>query len=92
MPKFNNPGSIHRHNKVYKPFVLRVETIDEQGRPENVTMIHDEQAVEISGGEWFLVGFIDEETIKRGKELVKENPGPGSPKPTFPEKQDEKEV
>lgn len=62
--------------------VLKVNTVDEQGRPEECTVITDDRMVELAGGEEFVTALVPRVVMERTHRPA--NQGPGAPVPTFP--------
>ena len=49
----------------YVPIVMKIQSKYEDGVPEDLTLIPDQQSVEIMGGEEFMVVYAKESMVKR---------------------------
>ena len=60
------PARIHIEGQgTYVPVVMKIQTKDEQGRPEDLTLVPDDRSVEIVGGEEFLIAYVLRKLVKR---------------------------
>jgi hypothetical protein len=67
------PSRINIRGEIFEAIVLRVETFDEQGRPETLTMIPEERVVELSQNprdNHFLVVYASKQSVGPNPKLA----------------------
>lgn len=62
------PKSIALTTGPYDLVLMKVESRDEYGRPENLTLVPDDRKLEIMGGEEFLVAYVDAKMLEKKDE------------------------
>ena len=58
------PIGISIAGEEYKATVMLIHTKDEKGRPKLLTILHDEQKVELAVGEEFLIAYVSRKMLK----------------------------
>lgn len=66
----------------YDQVVLKVESLDEHGRPETVLVVREEDNLELGGGEWFITGWIHSSASQTAQQVGCDLSKPGAPKPS----------
>ena len=54
----NNPRTKTVRGQIYNASVFQILTKDALGRPKDTRMIHEEETVNLEGGEEFMVGYV----------------------------------
>ncbi len=61
------PKGISVAGEEYRVAVLLINTKDSKGRPKLCTFIHEEQSIELAGGEEFLTAFVPRKMLQERK-------------------------
>lgn len=66
-PPNKKPNGISVAGEEYRATVMLINTRDPTGRPKLVTILHDDQEIEIAGGEEFLIAYVSRKMLRKTK-------------------------
>lgn len=61
------PAGISVAGEEFEATVFLIHTKDEHGRPKLCTVLHEEQSIDIAGGEEFLVAYVTRKMLRKRK-------------------------
>jgi hypothetical protein len=65
MKDSKKPAQIAFRKEVYVVAVLRILDRDAYGRPKGVMFLHDDESVDVQGGEEFMTCFVPQKMVAK---------------------------
>lgn len=65
MAKRSKPQIVKAGDEWYQLVVLLIHSKDARGRPKLATFIHDEETVDLAGGEEFITAFVPKKMLEK---------------------------
>ena len=67
MSKQKKPNGISVAGEEYRATVFLINTKDAHGRPKLCTALHDDQSIDLAGGEEFLIAYVSAKMLAKKK-------------------------
>lgn len=61
----NSVENVYPNGERYKLVVGLIHSKDEKGRPKLITLIHDEQTINLAGGEEFVTLYLPAKMLRK---------------------------